>query len=74
MASATRLARAMFVAGVGYHLLDIERLALTGVELADPELDLGAQPAQSIEAFQQFTPEQLLHRLRKLASLRDREL
>lgn len=73
-AHTTRLARAMFVAGLGYHLFDIERLALTGAELADPDLDLGAQPAQSIEAFEQLTSEQLLHRLGKLASLRDREL
>ena len=63
----------MFVAGLGHHLLDIERLAVTGIELADPYLDLGAQPAQRIETFEQLAPEQFLCRLGKLTSLGDRE-
>jgi hypothetical protein len=63
----------MLDAGPRYQLLDFERLALTGIELAYPDFDLRAQPAQVIETFEQLAPEQLLHRFGKLASLSDGE-
>jgi hypothetical protein len=69
-AHATLLTRAMLDVGVRHHLFDIERLALSGIEFADPGFDLCAQSADSVAAFEQLAAEQLLRGLRKFASLR----
>lgn len=44
-AHTTLLARAMLDAGLRYRLIDIERLAQSGIEFAEPGFDFCAQPA-----------------------------
>jgi hypothetical protein len=72
-AHTTRLARAMLDAGLRNHFFDIKRLTLPGIELADPDFDFSSPPAESVQAFEELTAEQLLHRLQKLTSLRHRD-